>query len=48
MVPLHEERDVETLRQPLEDRTVTISRASFTATFPASFTLVGAMNPCPC
>ncbi len=39
---------LETLRQPLEDRIVTISRASFTATYPANFTLIGAMNPCPC
>ena len=39
---------LETLRQPLEDRIVTISRASATATFPANFTLIAAMNPCPC
>jgi magnesium chelatase family protein len=38
----------EVLRQPLEDRSVTITRASGTATFPAAFTLVAARNPCPC
>lgn len=39
---------LEVLRQPLEDQQVTISRAAMSLTFPASFMLVGSMNPCPC
>jgi len=39
---------LEVLRQPLEDRKVTIARASGTISFPANVTLVAAMNPCPC
>jgi magnesium chelatase family protein len=39
---------LEVLRQPLEDERVTISRAAMSLTFPASFMLAAAMNPCPC
>lgn len=39
---------LEVMRQPIENRSVTISRAKFTVDYPASFMLVAAMNPCPC
>jgi len=39
---------LEVMRQPLEDRVVTISRAKFSVNYPASFMLVASMNPCPC
>jgi magnesium chelatase family protein len=41
-------RVLEVMRQPIEDKIVTISRAQGSLTFPANFQLVGAMNPCPC
>jgi len=39
---------LEVMRQPLEDRTVTISRSKFSVEYPTSFMLVASMNPCPC
>ncbi len=47
-LPEFDQRSLEVLRQPLEDKIVTISRAAGTLTFPANFQLVAAMNPCPC
>ncbi|MDE2071523.1 MAG: YifB family Mg chelatase-like AAA ATPase [Patescibacteria group bacterium] len=46
--PEFERRVIEALRQPMEDRVIAVSRAKGTALFPARFTLVAAMNPCPC
>jgi magnesium chelatase family protein len=39
---------LEVMRQPIENRKITISRAKFTVEYPASFMLIAAMNPCPC
>jgi magnesium chelatase family protein len=39
---------LEVMRQPIEDRVVTISRAKFSVEYPASFMLIASMNPCPC
>jgi len=46
--PEFDKKVLESLRQPLEDRIVTVSRAKGTVHFPADFILVAAMNPCPC
>ncbi len=46
--PEFEKRVIESLRQPLEDNIVSISRARGSAIFPSNFILVAAMNPCPC
>ena len=46
--PEFEKRVLESLRQPLEDNLVSISRAKGSAIFPSNFILVAAMNPCPC
>jgi magnesium chelatase family protein len=47
-LPEFNRRTLEVMRQPLEDRVVTISRALRSTTFPANFMLVAALNPCPC
>ena len=47
-VPEIQRHTLEILRQPMEDRVITISRAKTSVQFPANFMLVAAMNPCPC
>jgi len=47
-LPEFGQRVLDVLRQPLEDKIVTISRAQGSLTFPANFQLIAAMNPCPC
>lgn len=47
-LPEYKRTVLEVMRQPLEDRNVTISRAKFTVDYPAGFMLIAAMNPCPC
>lgn len=47
-LPEYKRTVLEVMRQPLEDRTVNISRAKFSVDYPAGFMLVAAMNPCPC
>ncbi len=47
-LPEFRKNALEALRQPLENGSVTVTRASMTASFPARFMLVAAMNPCPC
>ncbi|MDD2935089.1 MAG: YifB family Mg chelatase-like AAA ATPase [Candidatus Pacebacteria bacterium] len=46
--PEFERRVIDSLRQPLEDKVVSISRAKGSAIFPANFILIATMNPCPC
>lgn len=47
-LPEFNKHTLEVLRQPLEDRQITISRAKYTVSYPCSFMFVASMNPCPC
>lgn len=47
-LPEYKRTVLEVMRQPMEDRSVTISRAKFSVDYPAGFMLIAAMNPCPC
>ena len=47
-LPEYPRSHLEALRQPLEDRTITISRAKYKTSYPADFMLIATMNPCPC
>lgn len=47
-MPEYSRNSIETLRQPLEDGSITISRVEQTIEYPAGFTLIASMNPCPC
>ncbi|MFC2367913.1 MAG: YifB family Mg chelatase-like AAA ATPase [Selenomonas noxia] len=47
-LPEFSKKTLEVLREPIEDRQITVSRANATLTFPSSIILVAAMNPCPC
>ena len=47
-MPEYSRAALESLRQPLEDRVITVSRAKASVTYPSSFMLCGSMNPCPC
>ena len=46
--PEYSRHTIETLRQPLEDGIITVARANATIVYPANFTLIASMNPCPC